>query len=69
MIKHIIKSFPCATNVNIFETHTALKFETKCFRRMRVKNMVLGGFFPYFLLSPRFDITLHLHDFIVACGW
>lgn len=67
MIKHIAKSFTYATNVNIFETHTALKFETKYFRRMRVKDM-LGGY-PYFLLFPLFDITLHLHDFIVVCSW
>lgn len=66
MIKHIIKWFIYATNMNIFETHTAVEFETKCFRRMRVKNMY-GGV-PYFLLFPFF-----WHNFTSAwfycCLW
>lgn len=51
-IKHIIKSFTYATNVNSFETHTALKFETKCFRRVRVKNMLGGWLVLIFFFSP-----------------
>lgn len=67
MIKHVIKSCTYAANVNIFETHTALNFEIKCFRRVRVKNMLRRGL--SLCSSPCFDITLHLQDFTVACGW
>lgn len=64
MVKHIIKSFTHATNVNIFET---LKFETKCFRRLRVKNIVGEGDVLIFFFSPFW------HNFTSAwfyyCSW